>query len=61
MRFVRIIDLPGEDHWAIVVIGEELAHAFLIASQHPRHVSDPPNDSPASRNSRYGTRPGRMR
>lgn len=45
---LRILDLPGKDPWAVVVIGEELAHAFLIASQHPTHVSDPPNDSPAS-------------
>ena len=45
---LRILDLPGKDPWAVVVLGEELAHAFLTASQHPTHVSDPPNDSPAS-------------
>jgi hypothetical protein len=45
---LRILDLPGKDPWAVLVIGEELAHAFLIASQHPSHVSKPPNDSPAS-------------
>jgi hypothetical protein len=44
---LRILDLLGQDSWAVVVIGEELAHAFLIASQHPSHLSDPPNDSAA--------------
>ena len=46
--FLRILDLPGKDAWAVVVMGEELAHAFLIANQHPSHISKPPNDSPAS-------------
>ncbi len=45
---LRILDLPGKDAWAVVVIGEELAHAFLIASEHPSHTSKPPNGSPAS-------------
>jgi hypothetical protein len=45
---LRILDLPGKDPWAVVVIGEELAHAFLIASQHPTHKAPPPNDSPTS-------------
>jgi hypothetical protein len=45
---LRILDLPGKDPWAVLVIGEELAHAFLIASGHPTHVSDPPNNSPTS-------------
>jgi hypothetical protein len=45
---LRILDLPGKEPWAIVVLGEELAHAFLIASQHPTHTAPPPNDSEAS-------------
>jgi hypothetical protein len=45
---LRILDLPGKDPWAVAVVGEELAHAFLIASQHPTHTAAPPNDSPAS-------------
>jgi hypothetical protein len=45
---MRILDLPGKDPWAVIVLGEELAHAFLLASQHPSHVSKPPNNSPAS-------------
>lgn len=45
---LRILDLPGKDLWAVAVLGEELAHAFLIASQHPTHVSNPPNESPCS-------------
>jgi hypothetical protein len=45
---LRILDLPGKDPWAIAVLGEEVAHAFLIASQHPTHVSDPPNDPSSS-------------
>jgi hypothetical protein len=45
---LRILDLPGKDPWAVLVGGEELAHAFLIASQHPTHTAGPPNDSPAS-------------
>jgi hypothetical protein len=45
---LRILDLPGKDSWAVLVIGEELAHAYLKASQHPSHVSKPPSDSPAS-------------
>jgi hypothetical protein len=45
---LRILDLPGKDPWAVVVFGEELAHAYLIASQHPTHTTPSPNDSPAS-------------
>jgi hypothetical protein len=45
---LRILDLPGKDPWAVLVIGEELAHAYLKASQHPSHISKPPNDLPAS-------------
>jgi hypothetical protein len=45
---LRILDLPGKDAWAVAVLGEELAHAFLTASQHPTHTAPPPNDSPAS-------------
>jgi hypothetical protein len=42
---LRILDLPGKDPWAVAVLGEELAHAFLIASQHQTHTALPPNDS----------------
>jgi hypothetical protein len=40
---LAILDMPGKEAWAIVVIGEELAHAFLLASQDPTHTLDPPN------------------
>jgi hypothetical protein len=45
---LRVLDLPGKEPWALAVMGEELAHAFLIASQHPTHIAAPPNDSPTS-------------
>ncbi len=45
---LRILDLPGKDPWAVAVLGEELAHAFLIASRHPTHTAPPPINSPTS-------------
>jgi hypothetical protein len=45
---LRILDLPGKDPWTVLVIAEELAHAFLIASQHSTHIAPPPNKSPAT-------------
>ena len=45
---LRILDLPGKNAWAVAVLGEELAHAFLIASRHPTHTTPPPNHSPTS-------------
>ena len=45
---MRILDLPGKEAWAVAVLGEEFAHAFLIASQHPTHITPAPNDSPGS-------------
>jgi hypothetical protein len=41
-------------HWprgkpdALLVIAEELAHAFMYAVQHPSHMQDPPNNDRAS-------------
>jgi hypothetical protein len=45
---LRILNLPGKDAWAVAVLGEELAHAFLTASQHPTHTAPPQNDLPSS-------------
>jgi hypothetical protein len=41
-------DMPGQEAWWLVAIGEELAHAFLLSSQHPTHTSDPPNQDDKS-------------
>lgn len=40
---LHIFDLPNRS-WIMLVIAEELAHAYLIATQDPTHISDPPND-----------------
>jgi hypothetical protein len=40
---LAILDLPGKETWAVLVVAEELAHAFMTAIQHPSHISDPPN------------------
>jgi len=33
-----IFDMPGGNTWLTLVIGEELAHAFLFATRDPTHV-----------------------
>jgi hypothetical protein len=33
-----VFDLPGDNTWLTLLIGEELAHAFLIATGDPTHV-----------------------
>jgi hypothetical protein len=54
---LRILDLPGKDAWAVAVLGEELAHGFLIADRHPTHIEPPPNDSPTSPEHRAWDKP----
>jgi hypothetical protein len=41
---LALLEMPGKEPWILAVIGEELAHAFLLASQDPTHISDPPNE-----------------
>jgi len=40
---LALLELPGKESSMLAVLGEELAHAFLLASQDPTHISDPPN------------------
>src|SRR5260370_2943641 len=42
---MRIFDLPKP--WALMLVGEELAHAYLIATNHPSHANPPSCDGPA--------------
>jgi hypothetical protein len=44
---LRMFDLPGGDPWAVLVLGEELAHAYLIATCDPAHAASRPTDYPA--------------
>jgi hypothetical protein len=37
---LAIFSFPGGDAWITLLICEELAHAFLIASRDPTHISD---------------------
>src|SRR5262249_8151311 len=39
---LRILNLPGKECWALLVNAEELAHAYLISSQHPTHTTSAP-------------------
>ena len=43
-----ILNWPRGKHDAALVIAEELAHAFMVAVQHPSHMQDPPNNDKTS-------------
>jgi hypothetical protein len=43
-----ILNWPRGKEDAALVIGEELAHAFLYATEHPTHKAPPPNNDRAS-------------
>ena len=40
----EILARPCGEDWAVAMIGEELAHALLLASGDLTHLSDPPNN-----------------
>lgn len=39
----RLVGVPGERSGLVLVIAEELAHGYLIATQHPTHHPLPPS------------------
>jgi hypothetical protein len=45
---LALLAMPGKEASILVAIGEELAHAYLLASQDPTHISDPPNEDQES-------------
>ena len=45
---LALLELPGKERSILAVLGEELAHAFLLASQDPTHTSDPPTKDQTS-------------